>query len=518
MWIRRLGEERLLSRGERDIGWRKDPRPRPRHLGDAILVEQSPALVVGSPWGCSVHHRLGEQYDRPRRYVRNDHAGGLFRGLVDLARQLEVTLVTPGHAPESPICRSGIGKIPGHDREPLVDAVRGKVKALSWLREGVARRSSVVRVHGPHGLPLVHADPVEAVQPKAVPEPKAKNWQDCLMIQQATERLPPVKEAMICSVQAGGGAKADAFARAGEPLRIDQSIQLGHLRRPQDVVDDQVALKIEKVLLQLLVRSVHGHTLPCLCCHRPPYTALYHSAPRPDRFGPGVNANMSAPTPAYPGGGGPVRLLLCRREATGLRDGPRVGSKPSGRNAMSEPRFTTLTPETMTPDQKRVADAIQSGPRGAGLRGPFNALLRSPELCDLVQRLGAFVRFGTSVPQRLNEMAIIMAGRKWTAQYEFYAHRRLALEAGLSPAIADAIAANQRPASMAKDEEAVYDFVSELLATGSVSDPTFQRVNDTFGERGVVDLVGTVGYYSLVSMTLNVAQVPLPAGVMPPLK
>src|SRR5437660_9651794 len=68
MWIRRLAEERLLSRGERDIGWRKDPRPRPRHLGDAILVEQSPALVVGSPWGCSVHHRLGEQYDRSRRY------------------------------------------------------------------------------------------------------------------------------------------------------------------------------------------------------------------------------------------------------------------------------------------------------------------------------------------------------------------------------------------------------------------------------------------------------------------
>src|SRR5205807_2156952 len=110
---------------------------------------------------------------------------------------------------------------------------------------------------------------------------------------------------------------------------------------------------------------------------------------------------------------------------------------------MSEPRFTTLTPETMTADQKRVADAIQSGPRGAGLRGPFNALLRSPELCDLVQRLGAFVRFGTSIPQRLN---------------------------------------------------------------------------DTFGERGVVDLVGAVGYYSLVSMTLNVAQVPLPAGVTPPLK
>src|SRR5258705_13989996 len=120
MWICRLGQERLLSRGERDIWRRKDARPRPRHLGDAILVEESPALAFGSPWGCSGHHRLGEQYDRPGRYLGNDHAGGLFRGLVDLARQLEVTLVTPGNAPESPRGRSGVSKMPRHDREPLI--------------------------------------------------------------------------------------------------------------------------------------------------------------------------------------------------------------------------------------------------------------------------------------------------------------------------------------------------------------------------------------------------------------
>src|SRR5947207_226210 len=223
MWIRRLGEERFLSRGEPDIGWRKHARPRPRHLGDAILVEQSPALVVGSPRGCSVHHRLGEQYDRPRRDLRNDHAGRLFRGLVDLTRQLEVTLVTPGNTPESPVGRSGIGKTPGHDREPLVDSVRSKVKALSWLGEGVESRSPVVRVHGPHGLPLVHADPVKTVQPKAVPEPKAKNWHDRLMIQQATERLPPVEKAMIRSVLAGGGAKADhGLLNWGEPFRSEE--------------------------------------------------------------------------------------------------------------------------------------------------------------------------------------------------------------------------------------------------------------------------------------------------------
>src|SRR6266545_7517245 len=103
MWIRRLGEERLLSRGERHSRWRKHPRPRPSHLGDAILVEQSPALVVGSPRSRSVHHRLRKQYDRPGRYFRNDHARGPFRGLVDLARQLEATLVTPGNTPESPV-------------------------------------------------------------------------------------------------------------------------------------------------------------------------------------------------------------------------------------------------------------------------------------------------------------------------------------------------------------------------------------------------------------------------------
>ena len=185
---------------------------------------------------------------------------------------------------------------------------------------------------------------------------------------------------------------------------------------------------------------------------------------------------------------------------------------------MSDGRFATLTPETMTPEQKKVADAIQSGPRGAGLRGPFNALLRSPELCDLVQRVGALVRFGSSIPARLNELAIIMAGRKWTAQYEFYAHRRLALEAGLKPEIADAVAAGARPANMAADEATVYDFVSELLGTGQVSDASFRRVKDAFGERGVVDLVGAVGYYSLVSMVLNVARVPLPPGVEPLLK
>jgi 4-carboxymuconolactone decarboxylase len=185
---------------------------------------------------------------------------------------------------------------------------------------------------------------------------------------------------------------------------------------------------------------------------------------------------------------------------------------------MSETRFQPLTPEQMTDEQRAVVDAIQSGPRGAGLRGPFNALLRSPALCDLVQRVGAYVRFASSIPAPLNELAICMAGRKWGAQYEFYAHRKLGIDAGLQPTIVDAIAAGRRPAEMSGDETLVYEFVTDLLSTGAVTDSSYGAVLDRFGERGVMDLVGAVGYYSLVSMVLNVAQVPLPEGEVPPLK
>ncbi len=185
---------------------------------------------------------------------------------------------------------------------------------------------------------------------------------------------------------------------------------------------------------------------------------------------------------------------------------------------MSETRFPPLTHETMTEEQRAVVDAIQSGPRGAGLRGPFNALLRSPTLCDLVQRVGGYVRFGSSIPAPLNELAICMAGRKWGAQYEFYAHRRLGIDAGLNPSILGAIAVGQRPAEMTGDETMVYQFVTDLLSTGAVTDPRYGAVLDRFGERGIMDLVAAVGYYSLVSMVLNVAQVPLPEGEAAPLK
>jgi len=180
-------------------------------------------------------------------------------------------------------------------------------------------------------------------------------------------------------------------------------------------------------------------------------------------------------------------------------------------------RFRPLTYAAMTPEQKKMFESLLSGERrGAG--GPFNVLLRSPEMGDFAQKFGASMRFHSSMPPRLNEMAIIITARHWTSHYEWYAHRRAAQQAGLNPAIIEAIAAGRRPAAMQPDEEAVYDFCTELLTNKQVSDKTFQAAKDKFGERGVVDLIGVTGYYQLVSMLLNVDRYPLPDGVQPELK
>jgi 4-carboxymuconolactone decarboxylase len=181
------------------------------------------------------------------------------------------------------------------------------------------------------------------------------------------------------------------------------------------------------------------------------------------------------------------------------------------------PRFPPLHPEAMTADQRRVADAIASGPRG-GLRGPFQAWLRSPEIANRLQKVGEYLRFSSSVPRRLNELAILITARAWDAQFEWYAHHRLALEAGLDPAVAADIAEGRRPAAMQADEAVVYDFCTELRATHRVSDATLAAAQGLLGEAGVIDLIAVSGYYDIVSMTLNVAEVPLPDGLPDPLK
>ena len=179
-------------------------------------------------------------------------------------------------------------------------------------------------------------------------------------------------------------------------------------------------------------------------------------------------------------------------------------------------RFKPLTWDEMTPAQHTMVEHLFAGPR-AGANGPFNVLLRSPEMGDIAQQFGASMRFNQSMPRKLNEMAIIITARYWTAQYEWYAHKRAALQAGLDPAIVDAIQHGRRPAAMQKDEDAVYTFCTELLNTKHVSDATFAAAKSAVGEKGVVDLMGVMSWYQMVSIVLNVDRYPLPEGAKPEL-
>jgi enterochelin esterase-like enzyme/alkylhydroperoxidase family enzyme len=181
---------------------------------------------------------------------------------------------------------------------------------------------------------------------------------------------------------------------------------------------------------------------------------------------------------------------------------------------LSGNRFPPLEYDELDDAQKDMLHSVLAGPRNA-FGGPFNVLLRSPEMGDLAQKLGAYARFNSSLPDTLREMAIIMTASYWEAEYEWNAHKRAALTAGLAPAIVDAIAAGRRPRAMSPEETAIYDFCNELLNEHFISDTTFAAAIDALGERGVVDVIGTVGYYAMVSMLLNVDEHPLPEGVQP---
>lgn len=191
-------------------------------------------------------------------------------------------------------------------------------------------------------------------------------------------------------------------------------------------------------------------------------------------------------------------------------------------------RFKLIPVENLTPEQRKLYDGVRSGPRAqlAGssaskpgpLGGPFNVWLRSPGIGDIVQKLGEEIRFRSSLPAKLNEMAIMITARYWTSNYEWHAHCKLALDAGLDPEVATDIAERRRPAKMDADEAIVYDFSMDLHEKHEVSDANYKRVLERFGERGIFDLIAANGFYSLVAMCLNVDRTPLPDGVPTPLK
>jgi len=174
---------------------------------------------------------------------------------------------------------------------------------------------------------------------------------------------------------------------------------------------------------------------------------------------------------------------------------------------MMPDRMPPLEAAAMSEAQRNAAQALAAGPRG-GVKGPFIALLRSPELMDRLQQVGEYLRFRSSLEPRLSEFLMLIVSRRWTQQFEWAVHVPLALKAGVKPQTVDALAGGSRPSAMAADEALAYDFCDELLRNKGVSDATYRGAVERFGEAGVIDMLGVIGYFTTVSMVLNVAHTP----------
>lgn len=169
-------------------------------------------------------------------------------------------------------------------------------------------------------------------------------------------------------------------------------------------------------------------------------------------------------------------------------------------------RLPVVVEAEATKEQKALLRALRDGPRGQTLtiRGPFAAWMHAPDLGMLAQSLGAYVRYHTSLPPRMSEFVILCTARHWKAQFEWYAHAPIAEREGVSKKIIADLQAGKRPTTASKEELALYDFVEELYKNKRVSDKTYERVYAFLGEEALVQLVGILGYYSMIAMTLNV--------------
>jgi 4-carboxymuconolactone decarboxylase len=182
-----------------------------------------------------------------------------------------------------------------------------------------------------------------------------------------------------------------------------------------------------------------------------------------------------------------------------------------------QPRFPQLTMDQLDAAQKSVGEEIIKV-SSVGLGGPYNPMIRSPVLTQRLLDLFHYLRWETSVPMRLNEFAILIIGRQWRSQVEWYAHAPIAAKAGLSADIIAELKAGKRPSSMAEDEALVYDFVTELTATHKVSDQTYARAKKIFNDQQIVDLTAVSGNYVMVAMLLAMSEQSVPPGKEPPFK
>jgi 4-carboxymuconolactone decarboxylase len=186
------------------------------------------------------------------------------------------------------------------------------------------------------------------------------------------------------------------------------------------------------------------------------------------------------------------------------------------------PRLAAIPNEKLNPAQQALVDSIRSGPRGRAtqIRGPFAVFLHSPDYGQLAQQLGGYCRLKTKVPPRLSEFAILLTAKLWRSQYEWFAHVPHAERAGVTPQTIQALRTGRIPKSAPKDERAVYDFIKELYRRKRVGDRTYARMHALLGDDGMVELVGILGYYVLIAMSLNVfrmgppedAPLPFPEG------
>jgi 4-carboxymuconolactone decarboxylase len=170
-------------------------------------------------------------------------------------------------------------------------------------------------------------------------------------------------------------------------------------------------------------------------------------------------------------------------------------------------RMPPLARESMDDTQRAAADELIAGPR-KGVKGPFIALLRSPRLLAPLQKAGEYLRFDSALPRRVSEFATLVVSRQWTQQFEWFTHVPLAIDEGTSAETIEALRIGRRPPAMSIDEALVYDFIVELTTHRGVADETFAACIERFGERGLIDLVGLVGYFTMISMVLNVARTP----------
>jgi len=181
-------------------------------------------------------------------------------------------------------------------------------------------------------------------------------------------------------------------------------------------------------------------------------------------------------------------------------------------------RFPPLKADALTPQQKAFADTLTTPPRNGNFNNPpYRAYIRSPELAERLIALADYLRWHTSLPPRLSELAILITAREWTAQYEWYAHFPVAMKGGLDPDVAAAIAAGERPEHMKADEAALYDLATSLYRERKVSDAVYKAAFEQLGERGIMDVIGIIGFYDITSMTLITMQAGVPDGKPVPL-